>query len=193
MLILLGLLPVILLGVLLVIGLQEINQSPLLVQGLRQSGVAPESYALSAEQAQTVIELGYPDAFTILFYDDEFGGGSTRLETWVYSAQGTQRTFVNGSWEGSETFEPLTGRILPAPYQPEQFTAYMSLEAIVAATAIDRFLVLPLEKELVDGGESYFADRLLFGMKDGQLMFVEAVGHATDQQATTTMRMGGDG
>ena len=184
-LILLGLLPVMLLicilGVLVVVGLQEINRSPLLVQELRQSGLTPDSYVLSSEQAQTVTELGYPDTFTILFYDDDYGGGSTRLETWVYSEHGTQRTFVNGSLEGSETFEPLTGRILPAPYQPEQFTAYMSLEAIVAATAIDEFLVLPLEKELVDGGESYFADRLIFGMKDGELMFVEAVGHETDE------------
>lgn len=158
------------------IGLQDLNSSPLQVSDIRPLDLSPDPYRLSADQQDAIAASGYPDSFTILFYDDDFGGGSTRLETWIYSAFGLKVTFVNGQQEGTESFEALTGDILPAPYTPDQFTAYMSLEEVVAATDIDEFLLLPLERELVPGGESYFADRLTFGLVNDELMYVEAIG-----------------
>ncbi len=157
-------------------GLQEINTSPLYVSNILPFDINPRTYDLSVDQKAIIGQNGYPDSFTILFYDDEFGGTSTRLETWVYSREGMQFTFTNGKLEGSDSFVALQGRVIFSPYKPQQFSAYMSLEEVLASTKINEFLLLPLEKELVLGGESYFSDRLAFGLKDGELMYVEAIG-----------------
>jgi hypothetical protein len=61
------------------------------------------------------------------------------------------------------------------PYRPEQFVAYMSLEELIAAAGLETYLVVPLEKELVEGGEVYYADELTFGLKNDELLYVEAL------------------
>lgn len=180
-----------LVGTLAALGLRDLNQSPLHVSDIRPFNLSPRGYALSGDQSDTIAAMGYPDSFIILFYDDDFGGESTRLETWIYSSLGQKITFVSGQRESSETFESLDGEILAAPYTPEQFSAYMSLEEVVATTEIDEFLLLPLERELVPGGESYFGDRLAFGLKDDQLLYVEAIGFEAVEGATVA-EAGGD-
>jgi hypothetical protein len=51
----------------------------------------------------------------------------------------------------------------------------MDLQQVIAAAGLDSFLVVPLEKELVAGGEVYYADRLTFGLKDDELCYLEAL------------------
>jgi Tol biopolymer transport system component len=41
---------------------------------------------------------------------------------------------------------------------------------------------VPLENELLAGGECYFTDRLAFGLKDGSLLYVEAIGFVNGDQ-----------
>ena len=90
-----------------VIGWMDINQSPLEVSELVPF-FKPGKYQYSADQQDIKIQLGLPDSFTILFYEDEFGGGSTRLETWIYSETGQSYTWVNGNLDKRES---LTGKV----------------------------------------------------------------------------------
>lgn len=172
------------LSVLLGVGLQDLNASPLQV-AVRESSLpaAPEGYALSDAQQSLINASGYPDSFTILFYEDDFDGSSARIETWTYAQDGHSYTFENGEQTGTQQFDPLTGEVITAPYSPALFTAYMSLDEILAATGIEEFMLVPLEDELVSRGESYFADRLAFGLKDGDLLYVEAIGFVGDEAA----------
>jgi hypothetical protein len=145
--------------------------------------VVPESFAiskqaLSPEQLSVRAELGSPEAFSILFYEEELLDGSygdVRFETWSYYNDGVEYTFINGELVGEDPIEIDVGELIQIPYTPEQFVAYMNLEEVIASAKLDTFLVVPLEKELVDGGEVYYADELTFGLKDDELLYVEAL------------------
>jgi hypothetical protein len=173
-----------------VIGWMDINQSPLEVSELVPF-FKPQKYQYSTEQQNIKDQLGLPDSFTILFYEDEFGGGSTRLETWIYSEIGQSYTWVNGDLDRTESFDPVSGEVIPAPYQPDQFTAYLSLKNVIGATGIDGFMLVPLENELLPGGEIYFADQLSFGLKNGELLYAEAVGFVSEETTQETAQSDG--
>jgi hypothetical protein len=168
-------------SILIIIGLADINDSALQVSNLHQFN-APTQYELSAEQQAVRQKRDTPDSFTILFYEDDIGGDSVRHETWIYATEGERYTWINGVWDSYESFPALTDEIIPIPYTPEQFTAYMDLEEVLGASGIDEFLQIPLEEELVAGGESYFADRLAFGLKENALLYVEAVGFSAENE-----------
>ena len=51
----------------------------------------------------------------------------------------------------------------------------MSLDEVIAAAGIDSYVEIPLEKDFLEGGVSYFADSLTFGLKDNQLLYIEAL------------------
>ena len=67
------------------------------------------------------------------------------------------------------------GTIDPLPYFPEQFGAYMSLDEVISAAAIDTYAEIPVEDEFIQGGVLYFANSLSFGLKDDQLVYLEAI------------------
>jgi hypothetical protein len=166
------------------IGVRAYNTSPRLIGNITPPEVAIPSYTLSEAQQAVVSAHGYPDSFTILFYEDE-NGADARQETWTYSADRAAYTFHNGALDG-EMELPAVGEVMAAPYRPEQFTAYMSLDQMLAATGIAEYMVWPLEDELIPGGESFFGDQITFGMLDGELLYVEAVAFATGEDAGET-------
>ena len=56
-----------------------------------------DPYTLSPAQEELLFTYGYPEAFTILFYEeDTIGGGfqTVRLEVWDYYTQGIGLTFI---------------------------------------------------------------------------------------------------
>lgn len=133
---------------------------------------------LSNDQQRVRAERGDPEAFLILFYEETLEDGTigdVRTETWSYYTGGIEYTFINGVLEAQAAIEAGIGELTPAAYQPEQFQATMSLEEVLAVAGLDSFLLVPLEKELVDGGEVYYADRLAFGLQDGELRYLEAL------------------
>ncbi|MBU7004106.1 MAG: hypothetical protein HXS50_00970 [Theionarchaea archaeon] len=75
--------------------------------------------------------------------------------------------------ENSTTME--TGELIENPYRPEQFTEYMSLEEIISSASIERYAVAPMEEGFVEGGEVFYADRLAFGLVQGELLYVESI------------------
>lgn len=166
-------------AVLLLGGLAEYRASPKIVEGIEPGSAAAEAYALSPVQQQVRAELGAPQAFTLLFYEEQLEDGSlgdVRLETWSYYTDGVEYTFINGEQVAREALElDLGGEIIAIPYRPEQFAAYMSLQEVIDNAGLTTYLVVPLEKELVPGGEVYYADELTFGLKEDELLYLEAL------------------
>lgn len=140
------------------------------------STTIPETYNLSPSQTKLVKDSGYPDSFLLMFYeeqqDDGLTGG-TRYEVWEYYRLDTQYIFINGESEGEQPLEAGDVEPLPTAYKPEQFQAYMSLDEVVTAAQLQSYLAAPLEKSLLTGGEIYYAGGLAFGLKDGQLLYIE--------------------
>ncbi len=169
----------ILVGVFLIIGWQAYQQEPVIVEGVAPEALTLSQYSLSSDQLNVIDRLGYPEAFVILFYEEDQVDGSlrdVRFETWSYYTSSVEYTFINGVQEAEDPLEvELVGDLQPIPYQPEQFVAYMSLDEVIASAGLETYLVIPLEKELVEGGEVYYADELTFGLKDDELLYVEAL------------------
>jgi hypothetical protein len=159
-----------------VIYYSEYQTSARLVEGPRGADVLPEAYSLSAAQQAQVAESGYPESFLLLFYEEELEDGSTsavRYEVWDYYALDQQVIFTNGELAAEQALDAGEVAPLPTAYKPDQFLAYMSLDEVVAAAQLQSYLAIPLEQALLPEGEIYYAGGLAFGLKDGQLLYIE--------------------
>jgi hypothetical protein len=135
-------------------------------------------YNLSHPQQQTVDQLGYPDAFTIYFYQANLDAGldqGSRFETWSYYNDGLMYTFMDGEQVSREAIPVLPDIFLPLPYQPEQFSTFMSSDFLKITTGLKEYVIQPVESEVVRGGQVMYAEQLIFGMKNDRLMYVEAL------------------
>lgn len=166
-------------GVYLYAGWIGYQEAPKLIQVNNAPGQLKEPYQLSSQQQEVLFSHGYPQGFTILFYEEERSAGeiqTVRLETWDYYTQGVGYTFINGEKTAEDALEgEYTGSLQTLPYYPEQFGAFMSLEEVLAATGIESYVEVPLQKEFLEGGASYFANGLTFGLKDDELLYIEAL------------------
>lgn len=174
-----ALIVVVVAAVFLIGGWQAYQQEPKIVEEIVPEALDLTSYALSGEQLSVLDHLGFPQAFAILFYEEEQMDGSfsdVRFETWSYYTSGLEYTFINGEQVAEDPLEiELLGELVPIPYRPEQFVAYMSLDEVIASAGLETYLVVPLEKELVKDGEVYYADELTFGLKNDELLYIEAL------------------
>jgi hypothetical protein len=142
------------------------------------SYLSADPYDLSSTQLEAIQQRGYPDAFTILFYDQQDWDGTlspVRYETWDYYTLSSELVFINGEMVSESPLDIQVDQLVPMPYRPEQFTAYMSIDNIASAIEMQDYLVVPLEDELVRGGEVYYTDELTFGLRDKQLLYVESL------------------
>jgi len=166
-------------GVFLYAGWLGYEEAPMLVEVQESSPLLIDPYTLSPSQEEQLLSYGYPEAFTILFYEEETVGGdvaTVRLETWDYYTQGIGLTFINGELTAEEPIEISDiGVLEPLPYYPEQFSAFMSLDEVVSAANIKTYAEIPLDKEFLEGGVAYFANALTFGLKDNELVYIEAL------------------
>jgi hypothetical protein len=156
----------------------EYQALPKIAEGVQVDVVVGAPLPLSNDQQRVRAERGDPEAFLLLFYEEPLEDGSTgdvRMETWSYYTGGVEYIFINGNLEAQAAIEAGIGELAAAPYQPEQFQAYMSLEEVLAAAGLNSFLLVPLERELVVGGEVYYADQFTFGLQDGELRYLEAL------------------
>lgn len=170
---------VILAAIFLIGGWQAYQQEPKIVEGIGVPALDLATYPLSGTQTGVLDRFGYPDAFAILFYEEESLDGSyadVRFETWSYYSDGLEYTFINGEQVAEDPLEiELLGELVPIPYSPEQFVAYMSLDEVISSAGLETYLVIPLEAEFVEDGEVYYADELTFGLKNDELLYVEAL------------------
>jgi hypothetical protein len=165
------------------IGYDVQRSTPRILEGIEVNSEAPPEYGLTAEQQETLTALGPPQSFSILFYQDTMEDGSVydvRMETWTYFDAQTEITFVDGSRVAQDPVVIEGATVQPVPYRPEQFTGEMTLAQVLAAANLDTYLIVPLEKELLPQGEVYYADQLTFGLKDGELRYVESLPQAEE-------------
>jgi hypothetical protein len=167
-------------GIFLYAGWLGYQEAPKIIEVQESGSQLQDPYTLSPEQEEQLFIYGYPEAFTILFYEEEIVGGGiaqVRLETWDYYTQGTGLIFINGELEAEDPLEieEELGSPDPLPYYPEQFSAFMSLEEVIAAAGIDTYVEIPLEKDFLEGGVVYYANSLTFGFKDNELVYIEAL------------------
>lgn len=152
---------------------------PTLVQISREAQAPTQPpYALSAEQQQVVNEIGYPESFTLLFYqdlDEQDRFYDVRFECWHYAAAARDIAFVNGEMISDEPADAAADALIAAPYRPEQFAASMRLKDILASARISEYARAAADPILVSSGEIYFASQLAFGMKAGRLSAVETM------------------
>ncbi len=155
-------------------------QAPLLGSGSSgPDSLTAQPYSLSIDQNDLVQELGYPEAFIILFYQEEAPDGSlvdVRQEVWEYYTAGKSYAFLDGELAGSEDLnESLPGPLAELPYIPEQFSAGMTLQEVIESAGLDDYIEVPLEQEFLEGGNLYYGDSLSFGLVDGELRYLEGL------------------
>ena len=165
------------------IGYDVQRSTPRILEGIEVSAAAPPEYELTADQQETLTALGLPQSFSILFYQDTMEDGSVydvRKETWTYFDAQTEIAFVDGARVAQDPVVIEGATVQPVPYRPEQFTGGMTLAQVLAAASLDTYLMVPLEKELLPQGEVYYADQLTFGLKDGELRYIESLPQAEE-------------
>ena len=143
-----------------------------------------EEVAGSRTKADIRARYGPPEAFAILYFDEAAPDGSVQavsLERWSYYGAGLEFTFSDGGVVAEDAVELEVGaQAEPVPYDPDRFSAYMSLEEVVSASGLEDFIGGSVD-EMVENGELYFGDRLAWGIKDGELRYIEALAlEATD-------------
>jgi len=146
--------------------------------------VAATGYVLSEDQAALLRARGNPQAFTLLFYEETGDDGQAapvRAETWSYYRDGVEIDFLNGVSQREREIQVQEGVVLPVPYTPDQFTGFMTLEETLAAAHVGRVLAVPLEADLVRGGQVYYADEITFGLVDDALRYVQVLALVTQE------------
>ncbi len=167
------------LGLFLYAGWQGYQESPKSIEVQSKKIHYEDPYILSSPQEEQLYSYGYPDAFTILFYEEETLSGSAdqvRLEVWDYYSQGLSLTFLNGDLiTEDQLLMDTLGLVEPLMYYPEQFSAFMNLEQLIAAADIDHYVEIPLENGFVDEGVVFYSNGLTFGLKNNALIYIEAL------------------
>lgn len=146
-------------------------------EGLSPAGASGPAYALSPAQQQAVDTLGWPEAFTLLFYgaEDEGGVVPARYEVWTYYTAGREIAFLDGDLAEDRAIEAAAAEVTAARYRPVQFAAGMNLRDVIDSAGLDSVLSSAVEQDLVAGGELFYAAELVFGTKDGRLAYVQAL------------------
>ena len=73
-----------------------------------------------------------------------------------------------------------------SPYVAHPLTVAFKLmkynfpDEVIAAAGIDTYIEIPLDKNFLDGGASYFANGLTFGLKNNELLYIEALAISSD-------------
>ena len=166
-------------GLYLSAGWQGYHEAPKLVELQDIPKPGKDSYTLSPDQENSLSSYGYPEAFTILYYEEDTTSGDlapVRLETWDYYSRGVVLSFINGELVSEEALEiSEIGTVALLPYSPEQFSAFMSLDKVIASAGIESYLEIPLDKEFIEDGVLYYAGALSFGIQDDKLIYVETL------------------
>ena len=149
-----------------------------LVQDYHPAASSVSQYTLSATQQAYVDEYGYPDRFTIFFFDEMLPDGemfSMRHESWYYDARGYEIVFRNGDKFTERNGAPIQIEGLGhTVYTPQEFTAETNLDALLTAQGETGFFVQNIDDGLITG-ELVFIQGLAVGFEDGHLAYVETL------------------
>ena len=143
------------------------------------SAAAVPKYSLSAEQQTQIATQGYPDRFTILFFTDTLLDGQTiaiRQESWYYDESGYEIVFRNGEKFTESIGQPVTSPELgKTAYRPEDFTFWMSLDALVVISGENGYYREPIDNGLIENGSLVFLKGLSAGFEGDSLKHIETL------------------
>ncbi|MBT3188444.1 MAG: hypothetical protein HN736_13885 [Anaerolineae bacterium] len=149
-----------------------------LVQNYHPAASPVSQYTLSTTQQAFVDANGYPDRFTIFFFDEMLPDEQTfpmRHESWYYDARGYEIVFRNGDKFTERTGAPIQieglGRTV---YSPQGFTEKMNLDALLNTRGETGFFVQNVDDDLITG-ELIFIKGLAAGFEEGRLSYVETL------------------
>jgi hypothetical protein len=149
-----------------------------LVQDYHPAASSVSQYTLSAMQQDYVDEYGYPDRFVIFFFDEMLPEGemfSMRHESWYYDARGYEIVFRNGDKFTERSGTPIQIEGLGStPYSPQEFTAEMNLDALLALREETGFFIQNIDDSLITG-ELILIQGLAAGFEEGRLSYVETL------------------
>lgn len=163
---------------LLVLGVNEYKNLPRMVTGFDFGKYVLDGYAYSSQQQALVDEWGPPQSFYILFYQREDVQGKVvtiRYEEWAFPARGKKVAYENGAELGRTEIPKAV--VYSTRYSPEQFFAFMNREQLASLTGLEDWFILPVEEELVQDADLYYAGGLTFGLQDEDLVYIEAVAY----------------
>lgn len=157
------------------------NQVTGLVQDYQPdiSSAAVPKYILSVEQQAQLAAVGYPDRFTILFLTDTQLDGQTiaiRQESWYYDSVGYEIVFRNGEKFTEQSGQPvISSELGKTAYRPEDFTAGMSLDALLVISGENGYYREILDNDLIENGSLVFLKGLSAGFRGDSLKYVETL------------------
>ena len=160
-----------------------------LVQDYHPSASPVSQYTLSVTQQAYVDEYGYPDRFSIFFFDEMLPDRemfSMRHESWYYDARGYEIVFRNGDKFTERSGAPIQieglGRTV---YSPQGFTAETNLDSLLALRGETGFFVQNVDDDLITG-ELIFIQDLAAGFEEGRLSYVETLPLSEASQSAET-------
>jgi hypothetical protein len=160
------------------IGFYQVEQSPKIIEVSTPPDTLADDFEISAQQMALTREIGWPQSFAILFYtvDDDAGKKvDVRDETWTYYDLGKSFQFINGKLTTEGRLPIQVQNPIAVPYKPEQFHGDMDLDQLVKSVHLQKYLEIPLEKEVVPDSRLYYANMLTFAMQNGRLRYVETL------------------
>lgn len=177
---------VIALGFIFVLGLiNSVSSSPRVFSIEPIDSQPGDPYAPTEEQQALLKQLGPPDTFMLLFYQDgqaDQNQSDVRLEIWTYYVARQEVTMLDGRIIDQIQIEALSEPLASMPYHPAQFKAGMDINEALRASNLREYLRAPLEDEEVQNGTLIFGEQVAMGFQDGKLSYVESFPLAKEEQ-----------
>jgi len=134
-----------------------------------------ERYETSADQAEVTESRGRPERFVLQFLPTD-GAATIRQEAWYYDEIGLRLTFDDGVLSGMRTGTPIElDGLASTPYDPQMFTAGMTLEELLAVTGENGYARQDVDLAVATDGELIFITGAVAGFDAGRLAYVETI------------------
>jgi hypothetical protein len=114
----------------------------------------------------------------LLFYTVDYDAGKkvdVRDENWIYYDLGKSFQFINGKLTTEGRLPVQVQNPIAVPYKPGQIHGDMDLDQLVKSLNLQKYLEIPLEKEVVPDSRLYYGKMLTFAMQNGRLRYVETL------------------
>lgn len=148
-----------------------------LVPDLAVSSDDVEQYVLSTDQAAVTEALGRPDRFVLQFLPaDADGAAVIRQEIWYFDGTGTRLMFDDGLLSGEQTGPQVDlDGLGSTTYQPQMFTAEMTLDELLAVTGQSGYAQQPVDSAVATDGKLIFITGAVAGFGADTLRYFETI------------------